>query len=68
MWSAVGVVFDCASKRSMTGRMHGRNVVGERRRGVNSEISEVCIAHLEGCFFEVGGGSAMASRGCGESK
>ena len=47
MWSAVGVVFDCASKRSMIGRMQGGEKDAERRRGVESEISEVSIAHLE---------------------
>ena len=52
MWSSVGVVFDCASKRSMTGRMQGRGTNGERRRGVDSNISGVSIAHLEGAKVE----------------
>jgi len=55
MWSAVGVVFDCASKRSMTERMHGRDIDGERRREVDSEIPGVSIAHLGGMVREVGG-------------
>ena len=55
MWSAVGVVFDCASKRSMTERMQGRDIDGERRRGIDSEIPGVSIAHLEGTVREVGG-------------
>jgi hypothetical protein len=63
MWSAVGVVFDCASKRSMTGRMHGRDIDGERRRGVDSEISGVSIAHLEGVIFEVEGGVTLMQEG-----
>ena len=48
MWSAVGVVFDRASKRSITGRMPGREVDGERRRGVDSEILRASIPPLEG--------------------
>ena len=51
MWSTDGAVFDRASKRSMTGRTDGREVEGERRRGVDSEISGVCISHLEGVIF-----------------
>jgi hypothetical protein len=63
MWSAVGVVFDCASKRSMTKRMHGRDIDGERRRGDDSEISRVSIAHLEGVIFEVEGGVTLMQEG-----
>ena len=56
MWSAVGVVFDCASKRSITGRMRGRGIDGERRRGIDSEITGASIVHLEGLiFFEMEG-------------
>ena len=39
----------------MMERTHGRKIVGERRRGVDSKIPEVSIAHLEGTILEVKG-------------
>ena len=68
MWSAVGVVFDCASKRSMTERMHGTDIDDKRRRGVDSEISGASIAHLEGAIFEVERAVTLEQEGSGRKQ